>query len=298
MAYQGKLVVVDDEYTNRFLLETILEEYTILSAESGQEMREILKKEKPNLILLDIMMPGEDGFEIGQKLAKDENYKDIPFIYLSAKDSPEVIKKGFEIGASDYIKKPFNQDELKVRIQAVIQRNKLEIALRGALKKGESTDGLNDINYFLKMLGQQIAFIERSKKSLSIAVINIDFLEKIKNIYGEGIREKALKELISIIDKNIREYDIVSCYDGNKLVLMFLECTKIMVKKILERMNFKLESFENKDNLIYLSSGVAEVKEIDNNKIKKEIKAEKLLEVASSRLIKAGVSKGEKIIID
>lgn len=114
-----KLLIVDDVQTNVLLLKALLgkEGYGILIANNGQEALEITRQELPDLILLDVMMPGMDGFEVAQHLEEDELSAHIPIIFLTALDDTESIVRGFKLGGSDFISKPFRKEELMVRIR-------------------------------------------------------------------------------------------------------------------------------------------------------------------------------------
>ena len=124
-----KLLVVDDVQTNVLLLKALLgrEGYTILVASDGFQALELAARERPDLILLDVMMPGMDGFEVSTRLKIDEELKDIAIIFLTALDDTESIVKGFKLGASDFVSKPFRKEELMVRI-------KHQLSLVAALK--------------------------------------------------------------------------------------------------------------------------------------------------------------------
>lgn len=114
-----KLLVVDDVQTNVLLLRALLskEGYGILIANNGQEALEVVQREQPDLILLDVMMPGMDGFEVAERLKSDEYKIEIPIIFLTALDDTQSIVNGFKLGASDFISKPFRKEELMVRIR-------------------------------------------------------------------------------------------------------------------------------------------------------------------------------------
>ncbi len=119
-----KIIVVDDEYSNRYLIENILFEYKVISVENGKALFDALMSHKISLILLDVMMPGEDGYSIAKKLSKHPEYHEIPIIFVTAKDSGENISEGFDSGAYDYVTKPIDEDELKARIYNALSRNK------------------------------------------------------------------------------------------------------------------------------------------------------------------------------
>ena len=114
-----KLLVVDDVQTNVLLLKALLgkEGYGILVANNGQEALEVIRNENPDLILLDVMMPGMDGFEGAERLKSGEFRCEIPIIFLTALDDTQSIVNGFKLGVGDFISKPFRKEELMVRIK-------------------------------------------------------------------------------------------------------------------------------------------------------------------------------------
>ena len=114
-----KLLVVDDVQTNVLLLKALLgkEGYGILVANNGQEALEVIRNENPDLILLDVMMPGMDGFEVAERLKSEEFRGEIPIIFLTALDDTQSIVNGFKLGVGDFISKPFRKEELMVRIK-------------------------------------------------------------------------------------------------------------------------------------------------------------------------------------
>lgn len=112
------ILVVDDIATNIMLLKAVLSraKYKITTAAGGNEALEKVAAENPDLILLDVMMPDMDGYEVLRHLKADPAHQDIPVIFLTALHNPEDIVKGFKLGASDYISKPFNHEELITRV--------------------------------------------------------------------------------------------------------------------------------------------------------------------------------------
>lgn len=113
-----KILVVDDIATNVMLLKAVLgkAKYRIVTATGGQEALAKTESERPDLILLDIMMPDMDGYQVISVLKADERFSEIPVIFLSALHNTEDIVKGFKLGASDYVSKPFNHEELVTRV--------------------------------------------------------------------------------------------------------------------------------------------------------------------------------------
>ncbi|MBS3769456.1 MAG: response regulator, partial [Bacteroidales bacterium] len=123
---ESKILLIDDSVQNLKLLGNMLREkdYQIALARDGKEGLQLAKKIYPDLILLDIMMPDLDGYEVCKQLKEDEQTKDIPVIFLTAKTSNEDLVKGFQLGGVDYITKPFNREELFMRIKTHLDLKK------------------------------------------------------------------------------------------------------------------------------------------------------------------------------
>jgi PleD family two-component response regulator len=115
------ILIVDDIHANVFLVESILTgDYFVLKAETASEMWRILRASPPDLILLDLMMPFESGFEILPKLKHDPLLTGIPVIVISARDSRDDVLKAMSLGARDYIVKPVTEDVLLTKISAIL----------------------------------------------------------------------------------------------------------------------------------------------------------------------------------
>lgn len=119
-----KILIVDDELDTLLPLKRALEmdDFNVIEAQDGVEALEKVRAEIPDLVLLDLMLPRINGFEVCQRLKQDEATNSIPIIMLTAKGETSDKIEGMEIGADDYVTKPFNLDELKARIKAVLRR--------------------------------------------------------------------------------------------------------------------------------------------------------------------------------
>ena len=118
-----KILIVDDVVSNVLLLKILLtnEKFQVCTASNGNQCIEQAKKEKPDLILLDVMMPDISGFDTAVILKKDPETMEIPIIFLTALNSPADLVKGFQVGANDFLTKPFNKEELVMRVMHQIQ---------------------------------------------------------------------------------------------------------------------------------------------------------------------------------
>ena len=141
MSAKQTILIVDDIKENIDVLVQFLDKYDLVPARDGQSAIDIAKEESNNidLILLDIMMPDMDGFEVCTRLKSDSKTRHIPIIFLSAKNNHKDIQKGFELGGVDYITKPFNPDELFSRVDTHLKlrayEKNLESKIQEELKK-------------------------------------------------------------------------------------------------------------------------------------------------------------------
>jgi len=149
-AEKPKILVVDDTPTNLSILEEILEgDYSISIAQSGTQALRITEKFQPDLILLDVNMPGIDGFETCHKLKSREATRNIPVIFITARTEPEDVVQGFSEGGVDYITKPFNYSEVVARVQTHIKIQQLILELESSNEKLKELNELK--NRFLGM---------------------------------------------------------------------------------------------------------------------------------------------------
>ena len=135
-----KILIVDDVISNVLLLKVLLtnEKFNIATANNGQQALEQVEKERPDLILLDVMMPDMSGFEVSQHLKANPDTAEIPIIFLTALNSTADIVKGFQVGANDFISKPFNKEELIIRVThqiSLIAAKRIIVAQTEELRK-------------------------------------------------------------------------------------------------------------------------------------------------------------------
>jgi len=166
------IIAVDDEPVNLFLLEDIIEDrYQVLLAESGEACFEHLQSVKPDLILLDINMPGINGFEVCEKLKNTPDLKDIPVIFLTAMMGAEDERRGLQLGAVDYITKPFTESILLARIGTHLKL--------GVTRK--------QLQQSLKVLKQEYEYIEQIISSMR---------------YDPRFEQKQLKQILSPVENS------------------------------------------------------------------------------------------------
>ena len=226
------VLIVDDNIANLEIARTILHEYgyEIIIAESAKEALEILKYEKPDLILLDIMMPSVSGFELCQIIKASDGLKDIPIIFLTALTQPEDLVKGFEYGGADYITKPFAKDVLITRVKnqlelvkknkIIIQQNKDLIKLNNE-KNALLAIAAHDLKNPMQAILGSAELIE--KKLFNNTEIDIELVENIK-----FSSKKAINIITDLLDVQAME-------EGKlKLKMELVDARDIVIESIDE----------------------------------------------------------------
>lgn len=201
-----KILIVDDTVTNVLLLQVILKnaKYNTISAASGQEALDKVESDTPDLILLDIMMPGMNGFEVAQILKSSETNKEIPIIFLTALNTSQDIVKGFKTGANDYISKPFNKEELLIRVNHQISLVAAKRAIDRQNEELRSTIMNRDRLYSV------IAHDLRSPMGSIKMIFNMLMLNLTKESIGRDMYEllsmanKTAEETFSLLDNLLK----------------------------------------------------------------------------------------------
>lgn len=211
-----KILIIDDQPGNIFLLQDRLnrEGFKVITAYDGISGIEKAQNELPDLILLDVMMPGIDGFEVCSEISSLEQCKHIPIILVTALTSAEDTKRGFDAGAYDYIKKPFNKIELISRINSALRFAETNNLIRDLEKVETYTATVKKTNHELK---QPLTLINLSVSALRRGLlennINNDALNKRLNYI-----EEATKSIINIMHEmlNIDKVDISTYVENLK----------------------------------------------------------------------------------
>lgn len=293
------ILAVDDEYANRFLLENTLTDYRVVLVDSAEAMRNHLNsaEQRPDLILLDIMMPRESGFEAAEKLSSDESYSDIPIVFLSARTSGDDVARGLEVGGEDYVKKPFDEKELKARIRTVLERS----AEQKKLFRGASYDELTGTfrrEVFLANAHARFQFAQRKEKPFALALLDVDNFKRINDQYGHQAGDEVLSRLGADMSRDLREYDLIGRYGGEEFVLALLEEDKHRASSMMERLREQISKrpidYEGNRIEITVSVGVADSSELPEA----DDGLDALIRLADERLYRAKALGKDQVRID
>jgi len=245
-----KILIIDDTHLNISILTDILknEGFTVFSADNGLSIIEMTHKLQPDVILLDIMMPVMDGFEVCKVLKNDYDSKDIPVIMVTARTDSKDIKTALDLGAFDYIKKPIDEIEVIARLQSALRLKKLQDKLKELAMKDNLT-GLYNYALLIELLEKEIAKQQRNKNIISFVMLDIDFFKNVNDTYGHTAGNVVLKELAGILVKSVRKGDIVARYGGEEFGIVLQGANTQTAYQLCERLRKRVENFNfNTDN--------------------------------------------------
>lgn len=197
---KGTILIVDDQLNNlKVISELLSNNYKVYTSTSGINAFQILEKVKIDIILLDIIMPDMDGFDVCQRLKKNTSTCDIPIIFLTAKNSTEDIIKGLTLGAVDYIKKPFHSKEVKVRIETHLQLKKTKEELKLANSHLKELNAIKD--KFISIISHDLKNPIGAVSNLSkILISDLDSIDKEKMLKMLGLINQSSENTFKLLD--------------------------------------------------------------------------------------------------
>jgi len=243
MKTKSTILIVDDIETNiDVLLELLGEKYDVLVAVDGKTALDIADKEKIDLILLDIMMPEMDGYEVCERLKNSEETQNIPVLFITAKIDEDSIERAYDIGGSDYIAKPFKPRELLARIKTQLQLRELINHLDFIATHDEMT-GIYNRRQFFNLATQRFNEV---KKNLYAVMIDIDKFKEVNDNYGHDTGDKVIKIVTKTITDNLLEDTIFGRIGGEEFALICNVDSKATVMKNIESIREKIEKLKVK----------------------------------------------------
>jgi diguanylate cyclase (GGDEF)-like protein len=236
------ILIVDDASVNIHVLAKLLgEDYSLKIAKNGLTALKIASMEKLDLILLDIMMPEMDGYEVCRQLKSDDIMKEIPVIFITAKTEDKSETQGLELGAVDYITKPFNPKIVKLRVKNQIQLKRQQ----DILSQMSFIDGLTQISNrraFDEYLDREWKRAIRKKSSISMLLMDIDYFKNYNDNYGHIAGDDCLRKIAcELLNIHRRPGDMFSRYGGEEFASILtdtdLDGAKHMASKMLKRIS-------------------------------------------------------------
>lgn len=244
--HSSRILIIDDEKMNlKALSELLREEYVLVLAKSGAEgLKRAREEPQPDLILLDVIMPGMDGYQVIRELKHQEQTNHIPVIFVTALNSREEEEKGLKLGAVDYISKPFSPPIVKMRV-----RNYLQLVHKfKLLEQKAKLDGLTEIpnrGSFEESFQKELHRAARNGSPLSVAMLDIDFFKQFNDNYGHQMGDEALQKVARTVSSGLkRPADLVARYGGEEFVLLMPETPAAAARMLGEQVRSAVQELQ------------------------------------------------------
>jgi len=233
------IIVVDDDVVNLKMAGQILSKnnYRVTALKSGTLLLDYLKENTPDLILLDIKMPGMDGFETLGRLRKQEqelHRTEIPVIFLTADDDFGTESKSFEVGVSDFIRKPFDIDVLLKRIANTLSKQEKLLQFREEAMTDALTGFLNK-----SASNERIAVLCREEKGC-LMVVDLDSFKLVNDLYGHEAGDKVLLQFAQILKRNVRPQSVLGRIGGDEFVVYSGDTSEETIRSFTDTLNKEL----------------------------------------------------------
>ncbi len=287
------ILIVDDTKINiDILLELLGDTYDILVSLNGTRALEIIDENHVDIILLDILMPDINGYDVCRVLKSKEKTKHIPVIFITANTDEESIENAFEVGGIDYITKPFKALELLARLRTHLNMQELLKELEDSHKDLEllaSQDHMTKLynrRYFSEISMKILELAKRNKKDLSVLMLDIDKFKNVNDTYGHHVGDDVIIALANVLKNLSRNSDVACRFGGEEFLILLpetnLEGAYAIGEKIRKHVEDLVIKLENQETLKFtISAGVAQ---IDSEN---ELNLEKTIQRADDALYEA-----------
>lgn len=298
-AVQPRVLIVDDTPVNIEVLARILGDgYDVIVAMNGEDALALAETENPDIILLDVMMPGLDGFEVCERLKSAQETADIPVVFVTALSGSDDETRGLEAGAVDYIVKPFHPAVVRARV-----KNHIELKqLRDRFEKLSLQDGLTGIanrRHYDESLQREWRRAQRNGSPLSLLMIDIDHFKRYNDHYGHLAGDDCLREVAALLAVvAIRAGDLAARPGGEEFAIVLGETATDGALQVAERVRHGVEALaiRHEDSpvagVVTVSVGVATVTPRPNQS------ADYLVQLADDALYEAKSAGRNRIVAD
>ncbi|WMJ87735.1 diguanylate cyclase domain-containing protein [Anaerocolumna sp. MB42-C2] len=245
------ILVVDDSDIICSIVKGILETPSlhIYIVHSGEEGIIAAQKIHPTLILLDIIMNGIDGYETCRLLKSNSETKDIPVIFITGNNDSDSVLKGFEVGAADYVSKPFIPEELKARVKVHMQNIKIQRELKflmQELKEMAVTDYLTKLYNRRYFADQLQAYVTQHTLPIFLLLYDIDNFKKINDSYGHNAGDMVLVTVSNILKLLLREEDILSRWGGEEFMICLPDISEVEAINLANKLRKEVSEYSFK----------------------------------------------------
>lgn len=242
---QQTVLVVDDEKQNRSLMaELLTDDCRVILAKNGTQALERAQELKPDLILLDVLMPEMSGYQVIQALKHDDSTRQIPVIFISALDSPADEERGLDLGAVDYITKPFHPSIVRKRVRNHLQ----SVHHRNLLENLAMIDSLTEIanrRRYNESLENEWRRCARNMKPLSLAIVDVDHFKAYNDHLGHADGDQVLRQIAHALSAFVRRPgDLVARYGGEEFVLLLPDTDANAAARLGNEVRTRIEALQ------------------------------------------------------
>lgn len=256
-----RVLLVDDCVDVHRLLEVRLrsEGIEVIGVTDGESALARAREVNPAIVLLDLDMPGLDGFEVLRRLKDDETLMDTPVIVLSGLSGANDKVTAFDLGAVDYVTKPFDMTELRVRVRAALRLN----SLMRMLAQRAQIDGLSGLwnrAYFDERWRTETERARRHDRPLSLAMIDLDHFKAVNDAHGHPAGDAVIQGVARLLKREIRASDVACRYGGEEFALIMPDTDPEQAAHLCERIRAALEAMtwpRHPSRRVTMSCGVA-----------------------------------------
>ena len=220
-ARRPRLLAVDDQPLNiQALYRAFSADHQVLMATGGEQALALCVSQQPDLVLLDVMMPGMDGYEVCRRLKADRATRDIPVIFVTAHTDEAAETLGLELGAVDFISKPINPKIVRARVRTHLTLK----AQADLLRQWVYIDGLTGVynrRHFDERLDAEWGRVARTGAALSVVMLDVDFFKRYNDRYGHQAGDDCLRQIAAVLKGGLRRSaDLVARYGGEEFVCL------------------------------------------------------------------------------
>ncbi len=251
------LVVEDDEDARELLAELLQPRYSVEKCGDGETALKLAAELIPDLVLLDLFLPGLDGFGALTGLRRNAKTADLPVIFLSAQGDAETKSHGLSLGAADYLAKPFSAQELMARVDRTLRLTAQKEHYR-ALAQTDGLTGLPNFRSFHARLEEEVARADRYASPLCCAMLDLDGLKQINDKLGHAAGNRSILALADAVREELRDTDFAARYGGDEFVVLLPQTSAAAGALFAERLRRRLVDVSETAGLPVLASiGVA-----------------------------------------
>lgn len=262
-----KLLIVDDQpLVIRMLHQIFQGDYEIFIATSGEEALDFCQKNIPDLILLDVVMPGMNGYQVCRALKQQTATENVPVIFVTGHSDPVEEEEGLDAGAVDFICKTASTKVIKSRVKTHVTLKQQADLLR-ALTRRDSLTGIANRRYFDETLVAEWRRCAREMKPLSVIMIDIDFFKRFNDFYGHQAGDECLRQVATCINAGFtRSHDLAARYGGEEFVCVLpdtplegAEAKGILLLETVRALSITHEKTDVDGGVVTISVGVASI---------------------------------------